>query len=345
MSARWPHITADLEGIGGEIKADPAHFVVEEIPLYEPAGGGEHVYVRITREGWNTRDLQKALATLFGLRPAAVGAAGLKDKHARVTQTFSITLPDVSISTDGVARKIEEALPVKVIWAMRHRNKLRKGHLLGNRFRIVVRHPDPEGALPQARVIAEALREQGLPNYYGGQRFGHGGGNIERGREILMGTRRERDRWLKRFLLSACQAHLFNEWLAERIQRGWFTEILEGDIAKVIETGGIFEVEDVDAERARFERREITYTGPIYGEKMRWAQGVPGELERSILEHEGISEEVLHSAKLPGSRRPARLFLKDLDIEVCPEGLRFSFELPKGAYATTVLREFLKGEP
>ena len=335
-----PFITADLPGIGGEIKAEPAHFVVEELPLYEPAGEGEHVYVRLVREGWTTRALQSRLAGLFGLRDVDVGCAGLKDRQARVAQTFSLLLHDVDEAT--VARCIEEDLPVEVEWVRRHRNKLRVGHLLGNRFQIVVLHPEPDG-LARARVVASALETRGIPNYYGTQRFGMRGDNAQRGREVLEG-RGSRKRWLKRFLLSAYQSALFNTWLAGRIERGWFEQLLTGDVAKKTDTGGLFEVADAAVERPRFERGEITYTGPIYGAKMRWPSGEPGELERQVMEAAAVTTEMLRQARLDGSRRPARLLLADLGIEPHPDGLRFTFTLPKGAYATTVLREFMKAE-
>jgi tRNA pseudouridine13 synthase len=333
-------ITADLPGIGGEIKAEPAHFVVEEIPLYEPMGEGEHIYVCLTREGWTTRALQKRLTDLFGLCEVDVGCAGLKDKHARVTQTFSLLLRDMDEAT--VTRRIREALPVEVAWARRHRNKLRRGHLLGNRFHIVVLHPEQE-AMAQAETIAQALQAHGLPNFYGAQRFGIDGDNARRGREVLLG-RGPRERWLRRFLLSAYQAALFNAWLTERIRRGWFERLLTGDIAKKTDTGGLFEVREAEVEFPRFERREITYTGPIYGARMRWASGEPGELEQMVLETAEVTTEMLRRTRLDGSRRPARLFLDDLRIEPHPEGLLFTFTLPKGAYATTVLREFMKTE-
>jgi tRNA pseudouridine13 synthase len=335
-----PFITADLPGIGGEIKAEPDHFVVEEVPLYEPVGEGEHVYVRLTREGWTTRTLQQRLTSFFDLREVDVGCAGLKDKHARVTQTFSLLLHDVDEAT--VVRRIQEALPVEVVWAKRHRNKLRRGHLLGNRFRIVVLRPEPE-AVARAEAIAQVLQAHGLPNFYGVQRFGIDGDNAQRGREVLLG-RGPRERWLKRFLLSAYQAALFNAWLTERIQRDWFERLLTGDIAKKTDTGGLFEVMDAEVELPRFQQREITYTGPIYGARMRWASGEPGELERMVLERAEVTTEMLRRARLDGSRRPARLYLNDLSIELHPDGLLFTFTLPKGAYATTVLREFMKTE-
>jgi tRNA pseudouridine13 synthase len=335
-----PFITADLPGIGGEIKAEPDHFVVEEVPLYEPVGEGEHIYVCLTRRGWTTRALQQQLVSLFSLREVDVGCAGLKDKHAWVTQTFSLLLRDVDEAT--VARRIQETLPVEVMWAKRHRNKLKRGHLLGNRFRIVVLHPESQ-AMARAEVIAQTLQARGLPNYYGEQRFGIDGDNARRGREVLLG-RGPRERWLRRFLLFAYQAALFNAWLTERIRRDWFERLLTGDIAKKTDTGGLFEVMDAKVELPRFQKGEITYTGPIYGARMRWASAEPGELERMVLEAAEVTTEILRRARLDGSRRPARLFLNDLSIGSHPEGLLFTFTLPKGAYATTLLREFMKTE-
>jgi tRNA pseudouridine13 synthase len=336
-----PFITDSLPGIGGQIRAESSHFIVDEIPLYEPVDEGEHIYVAITREGWTTKALQRKLVELFALRDVDVGYAGLKDKHARATQTFSLLLPKSDVSE--VAEQIRDTLPVEVLWARRHRNKLRVGHLLGNRFQIVVANPEKD-ALARAADIARALNEEGMPNYYGVQRFGMRGDNPRQGREVLLG-RGPRKQWLRRFLLSAYQSALFNVWLAERIRRGWFQALLTGDIAKKTDTGGLFEVEDAAVEAPRFERGEITYTGPIYGARMRWPGGRPGELERALLEDAGVTEEMLRRARLNGSRRAARLMIEDLEIAPTVEGLRFTLSLPKGAYATTLLREFVKTEP
>jgi tRNA pseudouridine13 synthase len=337
--AELPTITPELSGIEGEIKAVPSHFVVVEIPLYEATGEGEHVYVSLTREGQTTRDLQQGLARLFDVRPFDIGTAGLKDKQARATQTFSLPLPQADETE--VSRQISAELPAEVNWVRRHRNKLKPGHLLGNRFHIVVLTTDPD-ALERTHRIADTLTARGLPNFYGPQRFGTDGTNADRGRETLLG-RGPRQRWLRRILLSALQAALFNRWLAERIERDWFARLLRGDIAKKTDTGGIFVVQDPVAEQPRLDRGEITYTGPIYGTKMRWSAGEPGALERCILDEAEIDESMLKQARLGGSRRPARLLVDDLEITPHPQGLLFAFSLPKGAYATTLLREFLKG--
>jgi len=335
-----PYITPGDPGIGGILKAEAELFIVEEIPLYEPEGEGEHIYLRLAREGWNTRDIQKALAKLFGLKAVDVGYAGLKDKQARVTQTFSLAMRNTDEET--VAGRVREALPFEVLGAGRHKNKLKSGHLLGNRFRILVLDPH-EDTLSRAEAIRRTLEDRGLPNFYGEQRFGARGQNVEKGREALMG-KGPREKWLRKLLLSAYQSALFNAWLVERIRNGWFETVLQGDLAKKTDTGGLFEVEDAAVESERFRERKITYTGPIYGAKMRWATGKPGDLEQEVLSSKGVSVETLNRARLNGSRRTARLFVGDLEIEEHPRGVCFTFSLPKGAYATTLMREFMKSD-
>jgi len=324
--------------VGGKLKHEPAAFVVVEVPLYEPSGEGPHVYLRLSREGWTTRDLAVRLAELFGLHPSEIGHAGLKDKVARVTQTVSLFLPDVE--PDEVARRVEAELPVTVEAASRHRNKLKPGHLLGNRFELLLRRPGKD-ALARAERIAAALDEAGLPNYYGEQRLGAAGENPIKGRRMLQQGRRRKG-WLSKLLLSAWQSELFNRWLAERLRRGWFDRLLLGDLARKQDTGGMFPVEDPAAEGPRLARHEISYTGPMYGWRMRWPDGEPRGLEEEVLAADGVTAEMLKAARLPGSRRPGRIRPEGLTIEPAPEGLRFVFGLPKGSYATSLLREFRK---
>ncbi len=334
-----PYMTDDLPGIGGELKAEPSHFVVEEIPLYEPEGEGEHIYISLRREGQTTRQIQMELCRIFDLNDAAVGCAGLKDKHARTTQTFSLHMPG---DEQQVADRIQQEMNVELLSSRRHQNKLRTGHLIGNRFTIVVVDVKDD-ALAIAERIASQLNESGLPNFYGEQRFGRDGQNATTGREIING-RRVRKHWMRRLMLSAYQSQLFNEWLVARIERGWFGKILEGDVARKEDTGGMFTVEDVEAEQARFENREIAFTGPIFGKKMRKALGMSGDLEEEILAREEVTLEQFSKARVNGTRRRACLFLDDLAFSRHPEGLSFSFSLPKGSYATTLMREFMKTE-
>jgi tRNA pseudouridine13 synthase len=345
---KLPLITPDLLGISGSIKQETAHFVVEELPLYEPQGHGAHLYIRIEREGMTTREVVKALAREFALDQSQIGYAGLKDKEARCTQTFSLTLPDMDEAE--AMRKVGESQGLKAHWAKRHGNKLKRGHLLGNRFQVLVSGVG-NGALNCAQAVADALNERGLPNYFGEQRFGAAGDNAQAGRRALKsrggrGTKNSQQKWMRSLMLNAYQSELFNRWLAERVQRGEFGSLLMGDVAKKTDTGGLFEVEDPAAEQPRLDRGEITYTGPIYGHKMRSASGLAGEREIEVLEAEGVSQQDLKRAGLKGSRRPARLLPGPISITPHDQdgvvGLWFSFALPKGAYATTLLREFIK---
>jgi tRNA pseudouridine13 synthase len=190
-----------------------------------------------------------------------------------------------------------------------------------------------------------------LPNYFGEQRFGVDGDNALAGRRAIKsrggrGPRNSRQKWLRALMLNAYQSELFNRWLAGRVHRGEFGCLLTGDIAKKTDTGGLFEVEDPATEQPRLDRGEITYTGPIYGHKMRSASGEAARREAEVLEAEKVSQQDLKKAGLKGSRRAARLLPGHISItphdEEGVQCLWFSFTLPKGSYATTLLREFIK---
>ena len=336
---RLPYVTDPDVGSGGRIKREPHHFVVEEIPLYEACGTGAHVYLRCRREGQTTFDVIDALARLFGVRARDIGSAGLKDKRSRATQTFSLPLD--AVSPEDAARRVEEALGIEVLQARRHTNKLRRGHLVGNRFDVLIEGAREEG-VAAARAIAREIASSGFPNFYGPQRFGRDAKNAERGRALLASPRNDAR---SRLMLSALQSHLFNAWLAERLRIGWFDRLWKGDVAKRVDNGALFDVEDEAFESARMSKHEITYTGPILGSRMRSAHGAAGELESEILRRFEIDAVELARARLDGSRRAARIFVDDLEILAEGACVRARFSLPKGAYATVLLRELTKTEP
>lgn len=341
LTRTLPFISSGIPSIGGGVIDGPDSFNVEEVPLYEPSGVGEHIYLHITRRGWSTRDIQKRLSAILNVHESAVGYAGLKDKNAVVTQTFSLHI--VSPTEDEmVAEKVKEIPEVQLLWQKRHGNKLRLGHLKENKFIIRLSGTAPD-ALELAGRTRAFLEQTGMPNYYGFQRFGSKGDNPEKGRDVISGKYRP-GKWLRKLLLSSYQSELFNRYLASRINRGYFTELLQGDLAKKTESGGLFEVIELDRERGRFESNEICYTGPMFGKKMPLPQGVPGEMEEEILREENIKREDFDRAGLDGSRRPGRIMLDSVKIEALDGGLEFRFSLPPGSYATSLLREFVKDE-
>ena len=333
-----PFITPDLPGTGGEIKVEPDHFVVEEVPLYDPSGEGGHLFVRITRTGQTTQHLVQAIAGALDIPPQGIGYAGLKDRHARTTQVIS--LPDVQ--PDQIA-DLDPAIDAEIHWAIPHNKKLRPGHLLGNRFTITVLNPTAPDALDRVQTIIEALHHRGLANYFGEQRFGSYGDNAENGLAILTGQqRRPREKWLHKLLASAYQSQLFNQYLALRIQRNDFDRILAGDLAKKTDTGGMFIVEDVPTDQERFDQHQITFTGPLFGYKMRQPQDDAAALEAEILKSCPVTAQQWRRNRVQGNRRAGRIFLDHVELKPHPQGFTLSFFLPKGAYATILLREILK---
>jgi len=337
-----PHITWSLPGIGGKIRETLEDFVVEEIPIFHPIGKGEHLFVNLTWEGIGTRRLSQSLATLFGLGKKAVGYAGLKDVRSVSTQTFSLLLGQLSYDDIlNIHRVIEARLLVKVNWIRPHSRKLRTGQLLGNKFSINITDisMDLKKALFRAREIARTLESLGVPNFYGPQRVDSK--NVLRGYEIIKGRLRVRDRWLRRFLVSSYIDYLCNLYLIKRLENGDFFRLLQGDIVKKYSTGGMFVVEDPDAELFRFKAKEISFTAPIFGPRMWWAEKSSGELEKDIFEESGITLEELKKLGVRGTRRLGRL-LPEIAFRELDRGIRLNFFLPKGAYATIILREFMK---
>jgi tRNA pseudouridine13 synthase len=336
LLAALPLAAEALPGIGGTIKAVPEHFLVEELLPYDACGEGEHVYLTFRRSGWNTVDVARSVQKRLGLAPSDVGWGGRKDKRAVVVQTLSLRL-GVHYPLSDIENALAD-LPFEILAVTRHRNKIKTGHVAANRFTVVVSHPEPD-CLPRALAIAGRLQETGVPNYYGPQRFGQEMQNIRRGFALFSEVKRGRT---DTFMVSAVQAALFNIWLKQRMEKGDYRRLLLGDLVKKTDTGGMFTVEDPAVESPRLAAGEIVYTGPIYGYKMRSPLHMASEREAALLAQFDLAPEDFRRHRAPGSRREAILNLSDLDIAEVNDGLRFTFTLPAGAFATTVLREFTR---
>lgn len=336
-----PLVTADLPGSGGTLRASPEDFQVDEVPAYLPSGAGPHLYLRVEKRGRTTPDVLRALARALGVAERDAGYAGLKDREAVTTQWLSFP---VAKDPDPAALG---APGLRVLDVSRHANKLRTGHVRANRFSIGVRGGD----LPRARAAAEALLARGFANFFGPQRFGTEGRNAEVGKALLTGAplpearRAARDRFLRRLSLSAYQAQLFNRWLSERMADGLFAAALRGDVMKKLDTGGLFSCEDPAVDGPRVERFEISPAGPIFGHKLRPATDDALVREERVLAAEGMTLEAFArgGGEAEGTRRAARLRVV-VTLEPLAGGYRAAFELPKGSYATMVMRELVKGD-
>ncbi|MDY6898092.1 MAG: tRNA pseudouridine(13) synthase TruD, partial [Cyanobacteriota bacterium] len=208
----------------GLIRQVPEDFVVEERVDIELEGEGEHLWVQLRKRGQNTEYVAAQLARLCEVPRRAVGYAGRKDRHAVTTQWFSVHLPGKQGPGDWTA--LPES--VEVLQTARHRRKLQTGALKANRFRLVIR--DLTGEPDQIESRLERLARRGVPNYFGEQRFGHGGRNVERAHEWFAGEFRPRDRSLRSLLLSSARSFLFNEVLAARVRADSWDRVLPGEV-------------------------------------------------------------------------------------------------------------------
>jgi tRNA pseudouridine13 synthase len=333
-----PLSTADLPGIGGRIKVEPEDFEVEEIPAYRPSGQGDFLYLWIEKRGMGAEYFVRQVARRLDLPAAAVGTAGLKDRHAVTRQMIS-----VPAAAEPHLSRIEGE-GIRVLSVSRHANKLKPGHLHGNKFRVLVRKVSAVGheRLP---ALVEHLRRDGLPNFYGPQRFGRNG---ETGRLGLALLRQEkpppRNPFLRKLALSAAQSALFNHYLASRLTDGLLRRVLPGDVMAKWPFGGMFVAQDVAREQERFDRREIVGAGPIFGRKTFPAAATAAEREAATLAAAGLTPAALRGfgKLLQGTRRHNLVYIDDLAAVVEPDGVRLSFTLPAGSYATVLLNEITK---
>jgi tRNA pseudouridine13 synthase len=320
----------------GRLRSAPEDFVVEEQLGFAPAGSGQHLLLRVQKRAANTQWVARALARAAGCRPGDVGYAGLKDRHALVVQWFSVPRPRQSVSWPGLRGEGFEVLEEHA-----HHRKLPRGALAGNRFAIRVRGDAAQGPTLAAALAPrlEILRERGVPNYFGAQRFGREGANLLPEDAPLPSVGAPQ----RGFVLSAARSLLFNAVLAARVEEGSWERLLEGEIVNLDGRGSIFAADPADALLpARCARLEIHPTGPL------WGRGPPPSSGAVLALESRLAAEFAHAcarctaAGLPQERRSLRLRVAALEMLTEPDAVLLRFELPRGAFATTVLRELIE---
>lgn len=322
----------------GTIRARASDFAVDEQIDMDPAdAGGEHLWLRVRKCGENTDRVASVLARVAGIRVRDVGYAGRKDRHAVTTQWFSLHLPgrpDPDLS--------ELADSIRVLEACRRRRKLVTGGLRANRFRIVVREFSGNPDLLAARVAE--LAAQGLPNYFGAQRFGRAGANLPLAHDWLGGTRRIADRRLRGLLLSTARAAIFNAVLAERVRDGSWNAPCLGDTLMHDRRGSFFIVHEIDAAlQARVRAGELHPAGPLWGAGESQAGGEIAQLEQATAQRFAALASGLARMGLRQERRALRMMPRTLHLEwLDTDCLALEFDLPAGSYATVLLDELLE---
>ena len=324
-----PPLTATL-------RATPEDFVVDEDLGFAADGAGEHIFLRVEKRGANTDFVARELARCAGVGAEAVSYAGLKDRHAVTRQTFSLHLPGKRDPDWATLVHAE----FRVLEIARHSRKLKRGALKGNAFRIVLRDVSGDRAAAD-RLIAD-IASCGVPNYFGEQRFGRGGANIERALDMFAGKRVQRHE--RSLLLSAARSHLFNCVLSARVERNDWNRALDGEVWMLAGSHSIFGPEALTPELIeRHARGDIDPTGPLWGEGDLRSAAAVAELERAVATQHSALAVGLVAKGLRQERRALALRPRDLTAHWLGETqLELSFHLGSGAYATAVLRELCR---
>ncbi len=276
------------------------------------------------------------LAEHCGLKTGEIGFAGRKDARGKTSQRVSLPRR-VESSLGGF-----ESAQIEILETQVHGNKLRMGHLAGNRFALRLDGAGPE-QLADLQQRAQALSTRGLANYYGVQRFGHDGSSAAQGAAQLLQGRARGPRRKIDFLISALQSLLYNDYLAQRIRQDALGMAVEGDLLKTAR-GGLFCCEDPQTDTQRLLDGEIVPTGPMYGRKMMSPSGTALTWESEILAARGLEPAHFSAFKppIPGTRRPLSVPVGDVGAALEEGRLLLEFTLPSGSYATVLLRELLQ---
>lgn len=335
MSAQdlaYAHGGAPLSAV---LRAQPEDFQVIEQLGYGADGEGEHVLLTVRKRGLTTQQAAEALARHAGVKSLAVGYAGMKDRHAVTEQAFSVQLPGRE-EPDWQALTSNE---LQVLDHAPHRRKLKRGALKGNRFVIALRNV--AGDREQAEVVLESLRTCGVPNYFGEQRFGRYGDNVEQARAMFAGRRVQRK--IRGILLSAARSQIFNVVLGTRVRDQNWNHAIDGEVYSLAGSRSWFGPEDANETlAARLEQGDIHPSGPMWGQGELPTRGRAAELEQGVADSYPELVAGLVDARMDQDRRALRLLPDDLKWNwLADDTLELRFGLASGAYATTVLRELV----
>ena len=314
------------------IRSVPSDFVVTEKCDIEFSGEGEHDFLWIEKTGTNTHWVAECLAKHGNIPLRDVGYAGLKDRHAITRQWFSVrrlgAVDWTEFSEDGV----------EILEVQRHRRKLRRGAHSSNAFKIALRSENLDACASAIDERLTVIARDGVPNYFGEQRFGRGGSNIDLCKSVFAGRRLSRAK--RSIALSAARSLIFNTVLEQRVVQGSWNKILPGELANLDGSGSVFAVEDVDDELIRrCDEQDIHPSGSLWGDGSPRCTGEVAALESAAAEAYSDIAAGLVAARMEPASRALRLRVSELRWQIDQDALWLEFELAKGGYATAVLRE------
>lgn len=341
VDAAWRAVALDppraggLPTVSGSIRNEAADFIVEEHLGFAPDGGAAHQLLWVEKRDANTAFVARSLAARLGCSPSEIGYAGLKDRRAIARQWFSVPASGDTALEGFVGEGF------KVLSVHPHSRKLRRGALAGNRFTLRIRELAGPAAGFTERL--ERVAANGFPNYFGVQRFGREGANLARVQDWLAHGRLPREREKRSFLLSSARSLAFNAVLAGRVQAGSWNRLLRGEIVNLAGSASVFAIDVPDETlTVRCRDGDIGPTGPMCGAGGMQPTAEAGAAELPALVALAPLPERLGGAGLRAERRALVVRPKDFKFRLVPGQLDLQFELPRGAYATSLVREIVQ---
>jgi len=322
----------------GRIRKHNEDFQVDEIQQFIPSGSGEHVWLKVQKTGENTDWVAKSLAQIADVKRRDVSFAGMKDRNAITSQWFSVQMPGREAPAWQQALNDKGLVSVKVLEEYRHDRKLKRGALKGNQFKLIIR--DFNGSENQLADSIERIKNQGVPNYYGAQRFGHNKANIEKAQKWFSGDFKVKDRNMRSIYLSAARSWIFNHILSVRVKDGSWNQAIDGDVFILNGSNSSFTQTIDDEITERLNSFDIHPSGALWGRGHISTQHEIAKIEASIANEFSELCDGLEVNGLKQERRSLRLLVDDLDYQMKDEKtVELAFTLAAGAYATTVLEE------
>ncbi len=321
------------------IKAQPEHFIVREWLGFAPDNEGDHMLVTVRKRGANTLWVAKQLAKFANADVRDVGFAGLKDRHAVTEQSY--TVPSRQLSPEAWLAFSGDGF--EVVNAHKHKRKLKRGAHKGNEFEIKL--INVVGDKNELIKRLEVIKQHGVPNYFGQQRFGRDGNNLRMAIDWFEQGQFIHDHHQRGFALSAARALLFNAILQARIEQGTWNQLLNGDMANLNGSNSVFAVDEVDdLLKQRCIEFDIHPTGALWGARELLTKGAVKELEQYVADKHQIIAQGLCSARLDQERRALRVQVRNFTWELVDDQLLLRFGLTKGAFATVVIAELVGAE-
>lgn len=318
------------------LKAIAEDFQVDEVLDIPLAGEGEHLWLWVEKRELNTEEAAKRISRAAGVPLRLISYAGLKDRQALTRQWFSLHLPG-KLDPDLSAA---ESSSLRILKQQRHTRKLQRGAHSANGFTLRLTQLNADRDALEQRL--QQIAAQGVPNYYGLQRFGYEGGNIAHARHFAEEKKLPEKRNIRSRLLSAVRSYLFNQVLAQRVQAGTWNRALPGDLLAFTDSRSFFFAEQEHCSDPRLQQLDLHPTGPLWGAGSSTAAGVEQALEQTLAQQESVLVEWLAEAGMTHERRILRLPISGLSWHYPGSDiLQLEFVLPAGCFATVLVRELV----